>query len=106
MSLPSAYPLTSADWRRIKAATRHRRYLERMAACDEASADAWLEAVRRDDLGDPYQQEVLCLPMVVEGTGESAVDREQAPVPIIASAAPVEHAGLEVDDVRHATHPL
>ena len=54
-------PLTYDDWRRIKSATRHRRSLERMAEADEASADAWLAAVARDDRTDPYeQQEAAC----------------------------------------------
>ena len=35
-------PLTYDVWRRIKAATRHRRYLERPAEADEAGADDWL----------------------------------------------------------------
>ena len=51
------YPLSYDDWRALKAATRHRRYLERMAEADEATADAWLAAVERDDRTDPYQQE-------------------------------------------------
>ena len=54
-------PLTYDDWRRIKAATRYRQFLERQAAADEASADAWLEAVDRDDLTDPYEEQVYAL---------------------------------------------
>ena len=49
-------PLTYEDWKRIKAATRHRRYLERMAAADDASADEWLEAIRRDDITDSVER--------------------------------------------------
>ncbi len=52
------HPLTYDDWRRIKAATRHRRYLERMAEADDASADAWLEACRRDQMTDPHDRDV------------------------------------------------
>ena len=51
----SPYPLTYADWRRIKAATRHRKHLERLAECDEANEADWLEACRRDDITDMYQ---------------------------------------------------
>ncbi len=52
--LPSGSPpRTYAEWRRIKAATRYRQFLERQAAADEASADAWLAAVARDDATDP-----------------------------------------------------
>ncbi len=48
-------PLTYDDWRALKAATRHRRYLERMTAADEVSAAAWLAAVERDDRTDPHE---------------------------------------------------
>ena len=60
--LPSgSTPLTYDDWRIIKATTRYRQFLERQAAADEASADAWLEAVDRDDLTDPYEEQVYAL---------------------------------------------
>ena len=49
-------PLTVEDWRALKAATRHRRYLERMAEADDASAADWLAAVERDDRTDPYER--------------------------------------------------
>ena len=41
-------PLTYADWRALKAATRHRRYLERLADADEAGADDWLAVLPSD----------------------------------------------------------
>ena len=47
-------PHTYAEWRRIKSATSHRKYLERLQEADDASADAWLAAVRRDEATDPY----------------------------------------------------
>ena len=57
-------PLTIEDWRALKAATRHRRYLARLAEADEASADAWLAAVERDDWTDPYDEQVHELEVV------------------------------------------
>jgi hypothetical protein len=52
----SPEPLTLAEWRHIKAAMRHRRFLERLAEVDEGSMDAWLAAVDRDDWTDPYYE--------------------------------------------------
>ncbi len=50
-------PLDEADWHCIKAATCDRKYLERVAEADEATADDWLVAVERDDQTDPYEQQ-------------------------------------------------
>ena len=56
--LPYGYtPLTYDEWKRIKSATRWRRYLERQAEAAEASADAWLAAVDRDDRTDPHERQ-------------------------------------------------
>ena len=54
-------PLTYDEWKRIKRATRHRQHLERLQEADEASADAWLAAVERDDRTDPYEQQAPAL---------------------------------------------
>ncbi len=58
MSMLYPQSLTYDDWKRIKAATRHRRYLERMTSADEAGEAEWLAAVARDEATDPYAEHV------------------------------------------------
>ena len=89
MTWPAAIPLTYADWRALKAATRHRRYLERMAEADEVSAAAWLAAVERDDRTDPYEAR---LPAVVEGGDWESVTAREQDGAVIARGAPRETA--------------
>ena len=49
-------PLTLDEWRALKAATRHRRYVERQIALDEGDREFWA-AVERDTLTDPHELE-------------------------------------------------
>ncbi len=56
--LPSgSTPLTYDEWRIIKATCRRAAYERRLAEADEASADEWELALRRDTATDPYEQE-------------------------------------------------
>ncbi len=52
-------PFDYAEWRAFKAATRHRRYLQRLIDGDQERAADWLAAVERDDRTDPYERRVM-----------------------------------------------
>ncbi len=45
------------EWRAYKRAVRRLKYVQRMQQGKEADPAAFLEAVRRDDAGDPYQEQ-------------------------------------------------
>ena len=45
------YPLTLDEWRALKRATRHRRYIERQVELDEDDT-AYVDALDRDDPED------------------------------------------------------
>ena len=47
---------TYAEWRIIKATTRWRQSLERQRELDDDTT-AWLEAVKRDSLTDPFEHQ-------------------------------------------------
>ncbi len=61
-------PLTYEEWRIIKATCRRAAYERRLAEVDELSMHASLEALRRDDAGDPYehQEDYPCVGMAAE----------------------------------------
>ncbi len=45
--------LDDNEWRAYKRATRNLRYRQRMERTSEAASLPWLQAVERDDAGDP-----------------------------------------------------
>ncbi len=45
--------LDDNEWRQYKRATRNLRHKQRMERTSEAEPLAWLQAVERDDAGDP-----------------------------------------------------
>ncbi len=56
---------TYDEWRIIKATTRRAAHERRMAEADEASADEWELAMRRDTATDPYEEQVTALEATV-----------------------------------------
>ena len=60
--IANAEPMTTlddAEWRAYKRSLRHLQYTRRMQQVKEAPPAAFLEALRRDDAGDPFYEDSL-----------------------------------------------